>query len=209
MKLIKLILCIFVCFMLLACDKKDEKEEIFDINNYSSEELFKLGWDSFAENHFDDALEYFSILNTKEDAYLLGHYGLGWTFLKQFKYHNAQSQFNKFFTNDSLEVFINSDSIFIDVKAGLCIVKNAFKQYDSVIVEAGFVPENWVFKYIPDLNYLNIVLLKALAEYNLGLFTDCLQSINIIEPEFITDITTIEGRLVLMQKLEQLIIRFE
>ncbi|MCK9330346.1 MAG: hypothetical protein PHY08_04415 [Candidatus Cloacimonetes bacterium] len=205
MKFKKALFILLICLSIFACSKKEDKEEIIDLNTYSSTELYQLGWNAFTANDFTKAIEYFNALNTREEAYLLGYYGLGWTFLKQYKYNNALNEFNKFFDNDTLQIYLESDSIFIDVKAGLTITKNTFNLFDEVIQESNYIPENWSFKYIPNLDYYDIILLKIIAEYNLELFDNALQSINIIEPDFSTDVSTIEGRLILLNKIELLL----
>lgn len=197
-----------VLLLLTACIFEKEEKKDKSLDKLPSDELKQMAWEAFLDKNYEDSEIYFSVLARKADAYLYGHYGLGWTFLKTYKYQNAKNEFNKFIILDSLNIYNPTDSIFIDVKAGQTITFNALSEHLSAITASNSVPATWVFKYDSSLNIIDIRLLRAVSQYALGRFQDALNTVRLVDPNFDADIETVEGRIRLMQKIESLLIQY-
>lgn len=203
MKYIKMLILLSLIILFSACDKRD-KDNQNALDKLTSSELSQLGWESFRDNNFIDADMYFSALLLRNEDFLIGYYGLGWTYLKTYKYLNAKTQFNNFFVKDTLGIYSQNDSIFKDVKAGQIICLSALSQYQQVITNSNLIPPDWTFTHDALINYIDIVLIKASAQYSLALFQDSLTTLRIIVPDFNPDVSTIEGRILLHNKIEEL-----
>jgi len=204
----KSVFLIFLVFSLtvIGCifDNKDE------LSDKPSRELEQLGWEAFTNGKYNDSEKYFSELTKRDDSYLIGHGGLGWTFLRTYKYSNARSEFNKFFILDTLGVYAAADSLTRDVRAGQTLVYNALSEHtDVVTVSQGFVASTtvnntWRFRYDRSYTVSDVRLIRAVSQIALSNFADAYAMVRLIEPSFETDINTVEGRLLLIRKIEEL-----
>ncbi|MCL2063940.1 MAG: hypothetical protein FWG98_06170 [Candidatus Cloacimonetes bacterium] len=196
----------FSSYLFTGCGNKGN-----DVSSYSSNELTILGWQAFQNGNFAEAERYFNELTKREDAYLVGHGGLGWTFLRTYKYQNAKNEFNKFFTLDSLGVYPPTDSLTRDVRAGQVFVHSALSEHSVVITSSqGFTANNatnnnWRFRYDRNITVVDVRLLRAASQVSMKNFTDAYTMVRLIEPSFETDLNTVEGRLMLVMKIEELI----
>ena len=176
----------------------------------TSDEIDREGWSSFQSKDYTNAEECFTELTIRDEVYLRGHYGLGWTFIKTYKYLNAKNEFAKFFELDSLGVYVPADSVSRNVRAGQTIVLNALLEHPETLqVSNTFnantpVNNNWRFRYDTSITIFDIRLLRAISQVALGQLENALQTVQLLDPEFIVNINTIEGRLMLMQKIEEL-----
>ena len=183
-----------------------------DLSSKSSSEIERMGWTAFQDGKFNDSEKYFNELTKREDAYLVGHGGLGWTFLKTYSYLNARNEFNKFFSLDSLGVYAPADSMTRDVRAGQVLANSALFGHTEVITSSqGFTANNatnnnWRFRFDRKITVLDIRLLRAVSQVALSNFSDAYTMVRLIDPSFETDINTVEGRLLLVQKIEELIV---
>ena len=202
-----LLFLIIISIFLKGCLFEKKNEEVIDI---PTPELIELGWSSFQSAKYSDSEKYFNELTSREDGYLVGHSGLGWTFLRTYKYQNARSEFNKFFSLDSLGVYAPADSLTRDVRAGQTLTFSALSEHPDVItVSQGFVASNavnnnWSFRFDRTLTVSDIRLLRAVSQVALSNFADAYAMVRLIDPTFETDIATVEGRLALIMKIEEL-----
>ena len=182
-----------------------------DLSSKSSEDLIERGWRAFQNGNYKDSEKYFNELTKREDAYLVGHSGLGWTFLKTFKYQNAKNEFNRFFSLDSLGVYAPADSLTRDVRAGQVLVHSALSEHGSVITtSSGFTANNatnnnWRFRFDRSITVVDVRLLRAVSLIALSNFTDAYIMVRLVDSSFETNINTIEGRLLLVKKIEELL----
>jgi len=192
-----------------------EKEEIGDglgdLDKLTPAEVMVKGWEAWQAKNYTAAEKCFSHLLKREDGYLLGHYGLGWTYMREYKYLNSKNEFHKFMTTDSLGVFAPSDSIFRNVRYGQIITHSAMAEHQDVVTLSTTltantpVNNNWRFGYDKSIDIIDIRLFRAMSCVALGQLSSALDMIKLIDPLFDTDLTTVEGRIKLINKLNELI----
>lgn len=200
-RIINYLVLIVLVLAINGCSKNPAKNKISDL---SSEELFKKGWELYKSNEYNKSLEYFNILSTRQTYYLEGHLGLGWNYLKLNQAQNAKLQFNKFFDLDSLDIIVPTDSSFIEGKAGLSFACQLSHDQANAIANSSSIAINWSARFDENLNYSDIVLLRAISFYELTQYTQSLEMVKILDPTFNTDLNFLEGRITLAQKIEEL-----
>jgi hypothetical protein len=207
MKHIYILLCVASLFF-TACEKKDEQTSI---SGLSSDYVLKLGWNQYLKGNYDSALPYFLELTTRPNAYLKGYHALGWTYFRLKKIVNSDLQFNQFFETDSLQTMTPSDSLYLDVKAGQSFIAYLESNYNESLSLSGQIPNSWQFSRDFSLNYLDIMVLKAICYYNLQQYSQSLAIVKELDPVYSVDLTFIEGIIQLGNKIEQLkaIYRFD
>ena len=208
----KIIIFILSSLILTSCglfDKDDDK----NLDGYTSAQLQTMGWQAFQNRRWNEAERYFSALTLRADDYLIGHYGLGWTYLRRHSYINARNEFNSFFTLDINNIFGPTDSVTRNVRAGQTFVFSALHENDQVIVvsqpfvASTVVNNNWSFTYDERIDINDIRLLRATSQFLLGRFRDACDTIRLIDSSFEVDdiqFLTVEGRLMLQMKLDAL-----
>ena len=201
----------FLMIIMMGCFGGGNKNEE-DISRFTSLELEQMGWQMFKEGRFLDAEKYFEELTKREEHfYLVGHGGLGWTFLKTYKYQNSRLEFQKFFVLDTLNLYAPADSLTRDVRAGQVLVNSALSEHvdliaaSSVFTASNNTNNNWKFRYDNTIDVIDMRLLRAASQVALKNFTDAYAMVRLIEPSFETNINTVEGRLLLVQKIEEMI----
>ena len=194
--------------VLLSCSDKDDKE---DLNNLSNAELNRRGWNAFQRRDFSSAENHFSVMARRNNAKALGHYGLGWTALRRFQLNNAKEEFNRFIVayNDLIANTV-SDSVFRDVRAGQTIVHSSLGEHNQAITVSSWFSgssnevNNWQFTHDSSIDANDIRLFRAMSQYALGQFPASLTTVRLIDPSFEADVSTVEGRLLLMRRMEEL-----
>jgi hypothetical protein len=176
------------------------------LDGMSTSELITSGWNAFTASDFNNAERYFNALTTREDGYLVGHYGLGWTFIRKHDYVNARSEFVKFTTTDSLGVYTQSDIVFINVRAGQTIAAHVLSEHANAIAFSNAIPATWVFAHDTRLDITDIRLFRAYSQCAVNSFPAALTTVRLIDPTFESDVNTVEGRIRLMERIEQLFI---
>lgn len=190
-----------ICIILSACTKKEETKSISD---YDSDYLMSQGWEFFNDTQYELAKTYFSELTNRETHYLEGHLGLGWTLLRLNQIQLSNQQLTLFFDTDSLDVVSPTDSSFYEAKVAQALIAQLSSNYNQVINLTASIPSGWSARFDENINYYDIIIMKANAYYNTEDYQTCLQTINLIDPNFTVDLNFVEGRILLAQKLEQL-----
>jgi hypothetical protein len=174
--------------------------------------LVQYGWEAFEKRDFITAEKHFSILIDREDVQLIGYYGLGWTLLKKFEFLNASHLFNDFILlNDDLQLFSATDTIFRDVRAGQTIAYSAMREHQQVIIVSNIFTatstaiNTWHFTFDSSIDTTDIRLFRAIAQYSISDFSASLSTIRLIDPLFDANVNTVEGRLMLAMKIEELV----
>lgn len=201
MKIKYLIISLLAVILIGACTKNAQKNSLV---NMSSTDLYQKGWQYYSENDFANAEEYFTELTTRPNDKLEGYLGLGWTYLRENKILNAQNELNKFFNEDSLDTILPTDSSYADGKAGQCFVYSCLNDHTNVISTSTNLTGSWKFRFDEELNYRDIVLLKAISYFALAQYSQSLEMVKILDPSFEVDLTFNEGKILLAQKIEDL-----
>ena len=204
MKTVKIILIsLLIVLAFIGCTKKE------NLKGHSSSDLINLGWSSFRNGNLKNAEKYFEELTLREDEFLIGHAGLGWTYLKRQEFLNARNEFNKFILQNT---YAANDTITRDVRTGQTFVHSALSEHAEVLlVSNGFVASNntnnnYRFRYDTKIDVIDIRLLRAMSLIAMSNFTDAYTIVRLVEPNFeIIDINSIEGRLLLFNKIEELL----
>ena len=206
-----IIILILVSLLLISCDLFNGKDDR-NLDGYTSTQLQTMGWEAYQNRRWNDAERYFSALTLRADDYLVGHYGLGWTHLRRHRYLNARNEFNRFFTLDINNTFAPADSVTRNVRAGQTFVFSALHDNAQVlIVSQTFAASNpannnWSFRFEREIDINDIRLLRASSQFLLGQFQAALETVRMVDPSFEANVSTVEGRLMLQIRIEELLI---
>lgn len=156
----------------------------------------------FQKGEYQAAADLFSIVISKESPQLKAdaHMGLGFC---QMRLQKIEDAYQSFSTSKAL------DNTNLHAKAGLCLLEYAYtKNYEEAIhcgQEIISSQPAYIFKYDESLDFHDILITVALSQYSLQLFTDCLQTIQQIEPAFSLDPDDNQFQTKLLQKLSALV----
>ena len=180
----------------------------------TEEDLADYGWVIYEDGDYEEAREWFRDALKKDPIYADGYNGLGWCFGKL---HQADSAVHYFAIADSLEYdpFITPD-LTLDVYAGFTFAYNALTQDTLVREYAGYffgnqnVAEegNWTFSHDSKINHMDVLIIRALAEFSMGYFQLSIESLEEIyrdmgvPKDVDVDYNTVVGRAVLASELE-------
>ena len=187
----------------------------------TEEDLAGYGWTLYETGKYQEAREWFYDAIAKDSSYADGYNGIGWCFGKLRQADSAAVYFHISQTKpfDSY----NTPDLDLDQYAGLTFAYSGMnldslvREYSTyVLVER---PElgPWYFSHDTKINYLDVRIELALAEFNMGYFTSCrdnLQSIyndsyyqsfpsNIVKA-LTMNLETLSGRAELAQELQSL-----
>ena len=202
----KIYIILVVCLIFTACSKNPAKSKISDLSN---KELYKRGWEYYLTNDYANSVKYFNVLSNRPEFYLEGYQGLAWNYLKLNQPLNAKLYFNRFFDQDSLDLVLPSDSTYLDAKVGLAFSHQILGEHQSVISNTSSINAGWVFSHDSGLNYEDVVLCRAVSYYQLKQYSEALLMVKILDADFEADISFLEGRIALAQKIEELKIQLD
>ncbi len=184
-----------LCIVIISSCKKDNSALFLPPTD---QEILESGWRNFMNGSYTEAVNDFTELINREaflgDAYT----GLGWSnsFLNYLQ--EAVNNYNIALNNQS------SNRLSNDIYAGLSFVYDALDYHQNCLVASDSVTSDWRFAYKEDLDYNDLILLRAISFYALGDFLNSLSEIQRLDPSFIADVATIEGRAALADKIEEL-----
>ena len=187
----------------------------------TEEDLADYGWTLYETGKYQEAREWFYDAIAKDSSYADGYNGIGWCFGKLRQADSAAVYFHISQTKpfDSYD----TPDLDLDQYAGLTFAYSGMnldslvREYSTyVLVER---PElgPWYFSHDTKINYLDVRIELALADFNMGYFTSCrdnLQSIyndsyyqsfpsNIVKA-LTMNLETLSGRAELAQELQSL-----
>lgn len=175
------------------------------------QQLVERGWTNFETQNYDSS--YIIFLNATEidPNYAEAWVGLGWASLKLYDLSLAHESFvNALAIQDTL----------LDAMSGLAIGDSDPIPDESIyqspmdtlltysIYYANQVLEedtNYVFPHDQVVDAYLLRLVKARAQCSLGWFSEALTTVQEIEPDFYADVSTPEGRSLLISEIEYLI----
>ncbi len=162
------------------------------------QQLLEEGWMHFQSQEYDSALFKFSRARMKHPTAAAPYTGLAWTYMMMdrlevadFNFDNATRQFE----------------IDVHAYAGWAFLKNALQQFqasNTLADQALSLDSSWTFPYGLPLNVTDLWILQAENYFLLGDFASSLQMVQKLNPNFLADVTTPEGRLALAQEIERL-----
>jgi len=124
--------------------------------------------------------------------------GLGWGYFKNDQLVNS---INEFLTG-SQKPGSNAD-----LHAGWAFVLNADKKYaeSNIKIDTTLsIDSNWIFSHGLELNKSDLIVLKAENFFLLGYFGESLSAIQVLNPSFLVNFLTSEGRAKLALEIERL-----
>ncbi len=162
------------------------------------ESLIADGWKSYSNHDYVTAESLFDRATTINQTLVDGYNGAGWSSAYQ---NDLQTSDNRF------QIAINLDSTFVEPKAGLAFVYNAQQKDSESIVLANSVLQaapNWVFRRDTSIKAADLHLLLAEDYFAIGEYQLSLNQVQILDPSFSADVTTIQGLMLLANEIELL-----
>ena len=173
MKIEKYINYLLFVLMLIAgisCSIYTEPEE-------SAEALIDVGWEKFQDGDYEEALSKFANAIFTDDDIALAYQGRGWCYLILSNATLAAEDFNMAITKGD-----NS----LDPLAGLAAAYLAQQEYMLAISKAKAVLEgnpNYFFEYEPQINYLDMRIILAMAYFHEGRLDEAQEQVNFLYPD--------------------------
>ncbi len=167
------------------------------------DDFVEYGWTLYAERDFDRALEHFLEGLAMDANYIDGYNGAGWCYI----------EFNKpdtaiiFFNNGLDLITIDSSQVRFEMLAGIALSYHVSGDYVRAISRGEELIEfRPVFEFSHNwrIDYAEITIMLAAANYAAGNFAAALGWVQSLDEDFIVDISTNEGRALLIKKIETL-----
>lgn len=147
-------------------------------------------WQQFENKDYQSALESFqAFIPDTVEAYV----GAGWSSLRLYQYAASVEYFSNAVENTHAQ-------------AGWCFALWATGDLNGAIAKADYVFQHstaYAFAHDPRVNYQDIHLVKASANFELGRYHQSLLSIRQIDPSFVQAIASGDSASVLLAKLTQ------
>jgi tetratricopeptide (TPR) repeat protein len=162
------------------------------------DDLMAAGWTSFQQGEFDDAVGSFGQARAKDPGRTEAYTGLGWARLKLDDQSTA---------GDEFEAGDAAGDVPADHYGGWAFLLGALGDFagsNTRIQSALGLDATWEFTYDPAVNSMDLHLLAAQNHFLLGDFAASLLSVQAIEPSFVANVATAEGRIALGHEIEAL-----
>ncbi|NOZ75629.1 MAG: hypothetical protein GXO90_09730 [FCB group bacterium] len=207
MKKVFFILTLIGLTVLLSCRKQVTATEV---------DMAEYGWYLYDQGNFLESNNWFMNSVFQDSAYKDGYNGLGWTFGKLLELDSSVVYFTRGLNYEQDPNIISNTKR--EIWAGLCFANHA-RGADSAAVLWGdsllaelttLTPPTWSFSHDTTLNYLDIHLTLATAQYTLSHFGASLGHVqfivDVLNPTatFTADTATVQGRRALADELETL-----
>lgn len=175
------------------------------------QQLIERGWVNFEAHNYDSAYVIFLSATEIAPNNAEGWVGLGWASLKLYDLSLAHESF----TNA-----LSLQNTLLDAKSGLAIGDSDPIHNESIyqspmdtllVYSIHYVNQvlqedpDYVFSHDQVVDSYLLRLIKARAQCGLGWFSDALATVQEIEPDFYADVSTPEGRSLLISEIEYLI----
>ena len=156
------------------------------------------GWIAFAKRDFVEANLRFRQAIEVDSANAEAYSGLAWVLFKQDSLEKAFIMF------DSAAIMVEPNA---SVFAGHAFALNVSKNYalsNQRAEQALKIDPTWFFPYLSNLDYNDLIVLKAENYFMLGNFTQSLREVNRIKPEFVVSLASPAGIAALAEEIENL-----
>ena len=181
--------------MVWGCDDGDDAEEAVAASNA---DILSLAWKNYGDGFHFLAKTKFEELIDKGAYPAEAHAGLAWCQASLFQLDDALDEFQEALDNNP------SAALAGDIRAGLSFIYDAQNRPDDCLAAIALVDPAWDFEHRTDLDYNDLILLKAMNHYAQGDLDDSLSEVKRLDPTFDADTTTTEGRAALAGKIEAL-----
>jgi len=161
--------------------------------------LTAAGWSAFEVGDYVRARERFEEALDLDGRFADAYNGLGWSLAKLDDLDEALANF---------QTAMDEGPSLIDPLAGRAIVFSDSEDSEEAVTTASLLlaaDPDYVFAHDASVSAADIRMVKAKAHCNLGEFAEALYEVQRIEPSFYVDISTTEGRRMLLEKIEELI----
>lgn len=163
-------------------------------------EVLAAGWTAFESDDLAEAEARFRVLLDRGALLAEAHDGLGWTFARQSLPDSAVVHYAAALARGAADLEIADQT-----HAGQAFVLGARGDHTEAVAAALEVDAAWVFVHDADLDHDDVVLTLAVAHYALGAFADSLAAVQQLDPGFLADVTTVDGRAELAARIEALL----
>ncbi len=167
-------------------------------NPESADQLVSEGWTAYLNHNYTLASSKFSQALALNGNLVDAYNGAGWSLAKLNLPDSAVTQFNRGLARDTGNT---------EIRAGLAFVDNALKLYSQSITLALAVLQvrpAWVFSRDNSVNAQDLHLLLAEDYFALASYPQSLAQVQILNPAFAADVTTVVGQTSLAKEIERL-----
>ncbi len=164
----------------------------------SADQLVAEGWTAYLSRSYGVASSKFSQALAINGNLVDAYNGSGWSLAKLNLPDSAVTQFNK---------GLNRDTANAEIRAGLAFVDNALKLYTQSITLATAVLQakpSWVFSRDNSVNSQDLHLLLAEDYFALASYPESLTQVQVLNPAFTADVSTVTGQTSLAKEIERL-----
>ncbi len=188
----------YIIIMTLSCITFSCKEKVNELAPPDANQYINQGWEAFKNHEYQTALDKFTEALRMDSSIVDAYNGAGWSSGKL----NLLDEAVKYFL-----ICKSKPNSSLDINAGLSIVYNAQKKYNSSITEAGIVFRgnlDWVFSRDTSINKYDLRIVLAENYYALGSFEICLEQVKMLNLTFSVNYQTMEGQTILAHEIERL-----
>jgi tetratricopeptide (TPR) repeat protein len=146
-------------------------------------DLSNFGWALYEDGEYLEALEWFKESIETDSSHSDAYNGAGWTMGQLRQAEEAVYFFDTFLQRDSSD-FKDKLDFYAGLSFGYSAVGNDIKarEYAKTYFfgnqNSDLGDPNWCFCHKTDINMIDVRLILAISEFRLGLFQNCLSSIN-------------------------------
>ncbi len=172
----------FLLFMFNACsDKSDNIPTFASAPTVTS--LIEEGWAAFRAKNFEVAVQKFQEANERDALNLDSYVGLGWANMMIKKFTLARANFAKAITfgadNNDVLAACYSGLAGVDLAEG-----NLAESISNVDMALTYKPD-FQLEQEPDINKLDLYLVKAQAHFRMEHYSKSLEFVKMIDPSFL------------------------
>lgn len=186
---------LLISVLFVSCQKNGS-----DTEDKSASQLVEEGWTAFTAGDYQTAADRCNEAIAKDGDFVDAYNGAGWSNAKLTALATAVNKFNSGLVKDPNN---------LEMKAGLAFVYNAQKNYaQSISFATAVIQANagWTFNRITTISVSDLRLL--LAENYFAQPTPnyvlSLQQVQLLNPSFVADVSTIAGQSALAIEIERL-----
>lgn len=188
-------------FALFGCNDSSNTTEPplpVDSGEPNYEERLTFAWQKFGSGNYEGAKVIFEELIENNTLLADAYTGLGWCNANLNSLDAAVLNFNQALLNQPSEELAN------DIHAGLSFTYDAKNLSSQCLSTTEKIDPDWEFEHRVDLDYDDIIALRAMNYYAMGSFQSSLVEVRRLDPYFSAQVGTVEGRAALAGKIEAL-----